>query len=420
MSLLADLRDSFRGARAPRAETPAPVPFTGASAAWSWGSGGTEPTRRELEMTTAESTLYSVLDLISGDVGTVRWDLHRGDAQADMAPPEGSVALTERQHLAVKLWNQPNDFMTGEHLRTVCAWHFDAVGEAWQVCDYAAPGVPLSFWPVRPDRMKPITDPDAYILGYVYIGPSGERIPLELNEVLRITRPHPYDPHRGIGPVPALMLPLGTSLTSQEWIQSFYRNDATPGGMLELGQDEILSDDDYKTFITRWNEQHKGVSRAHRIGVLELGEYKPVPINFKDLQVTELRHLNRDQVLEAYQLNKFMIGATDDVNRAASLAANDTYARRILTRRVKYWSALANGPYLRCFGTTGQGVVWCPENVIPADQDAENADRESRAKTYQTYIESGMEHEDACALAGIPTTTRHTGSVPGSRRDTAA
>lgn len=399
MSLVADLIDAVRR---PRAETLPPIPFTGAGGRSTiWGSKA-DPTERQLDLTTVESTLYSVLDLISGDTAGVAWDLYRGMRTSDMMPPENAKPLTENQHLAVRLWHQPNDFMTGEHLRTVAAWHYDSVGEGWIVCQYNAMGVPESFWPVRPDRMKPSTDAEKYLLGYVYTGPNGERIPLELNEVLRITRPHPLDPHRGIGPIPSLMLPLTTSLTAQQWIDAFYRNDATPGGMIELGQDEVLDDDDYKTLLMRWNEQHRGVNRAHRVGILEIGEFKQTPVSFKDLQVTEMRHLTRDQVLEAYRIHKHMIGASDDVNRANAVAADDSYARRVLMRRVRAWHGFANGPYLRCFGTTGRGVMWCPENVIPEDEEAENAERDSVAAAFKAYVDAGVPIEQAAMLLELP------------------
>lgn len=400
MSLIADVLDAVRN---PRAETRPPVPYTDTGTAMATLFGrGADPTERQLDLTTTESTLLSILDLISGDIAGVAWDLYRGPRTADMCPPDGAKPLTELQHLAVKLWHQPNDFMTGEHLRTVAAWHYDAVGEAWIVCQYAAPGIPESFWPVRPDRMRPRTDKNKFLVGYTYLGPSGERIPLELDEVLRITRPHPLDPHRGIGPVPALMLPLGTSLTSQQWIQAFFDNDATPGGIVQMGLDQPLDDDEWQTELTRWNEQHRGVSRAHRVGFLEIGTFHQTEVDLKKLQFTEMRQLTRDQILEAYQLNKFMLGVTDDVNRAASLAANDTYARRVLHRRVKKWHAFANGPYLKCFGSTGRGVTWCPENVIPEDEEAENTERTSVATAFKSYVDAGVPIEQVAAMFDLP------------------
>jgi HK97 family phage portal protein len=404
MSLLGDLVGLLDPARATVVEATPPVPYTASyddRVVTMWGRGA-EPTERHLDLTTTESTLLSVIDLVSGDTAAVGWNLYRGDATGELDPPDSAPALNKRQHLAVKLWHQPNAFMTGMHYRSVLAWHFEAVGESWAVCQYAAPGMPGSFWPVRPDRMQPKVSKDKFLVGYVYTGPSGERIPLELNEVLRITRPHPLDPHRGIGPVPALMLPLTTSLTSQRWIQAFFDNDATPGGMIQLNKDEILGDDDWNTLRRRWNEQHRGVNRAHRVGILEVGEFKPTVVDLQKLQVTEMRHLTRDQVLEAYRIHKHMIGASDDVNRANAVAADDSYARRILHRRVRYWYDYANGPYLNCFGKVGQGVYWCPENVIPEDEEAENAERDSKANAAKTLTEAGFSRAEIAKYLDLP------------------
>lgn len=402
------IRDLVEAVRAPAAESTPPVPYTSAETgrtmmATMFGRNAA-PTERQLDLTTTESTLLSVIDLIAGDTAAIGWDLYRGEPTAEMCPPETGEPLTRKTHLAVKLWHQPNTFMTGMHFRSVIAWHYEAVGEGWAVCQYAAPGVPGSFWPVRPDRMTPTTDKDKFLVGYVYTGPSGERIPLELNEVVRITRPHPLDPHRGIGPVPALMLPLTTSLTSQQWIQAFFDNDATPGGMIEFGKDELMGDDDWETFRRRWNEQHRGVNRAHRVGLLEIGKYTPTTVDLQKLQVTEMRELTRDQVLEAYRVHKHMMGIADDVNLAASLAADNTYARHILYRRARYWYDFANGPYLACFGKTGQGVFWVPENVIPENLEEANAERDSKASAAKALTEAGFSRKEIAQYLDMPFT----------------
>lgn len=414
MSLLGDILSLVEGARAPTAvESSPPVPYTApTSNAIALFGHGADPLQRHIDLTTTESTLLSVIDLISGDVAAIGWDLFRGEPTANMERPDGVDPLNRRQHLAVKLWHQPNAFMTGMHFRTVLAWHFEAVGEGWAVCQYAANGVPGSFWPVRPDRMMPRTDPDKFLVGYVYTGPAGERIPLELNEVVRITRPHPLDPHRGLGPVPALALPLTTSLTNQQWIQAFYNNDATPGGMIELGKDEILDDDDWDTLRKRWNEQHRGVSRAHRVGILEIGQYKPTVVDLKKLQVVEMRNLTRDQILQAFRVHPHMMGISEDVNRAASLAADASYARHILHRRACYWHDFANGPYLACFGTTGSGVYFAPDQFIPEDEEAENAERDSKANAAKTLTEAGFSRKEIAQYLDLPFAPGSTGASP--------
>lgn len=399
MSLLADLVDTFRG---PRNETLPPVPFSTPSGGFGGNLFGrrADPQERHLDLTTVESTLFSVLDLLSSTTAEVEWTLRL--KSANPKPDEEMPILGPEQHLAAKLWEEPNDFMEGQELRSVVEWHYDAVGEGWIVCQYNGIGMPESFWPVRPDRMKPVTDPKKFLLGWMYTGPGSEKVPLELNEVMRIRRPHPLDPHRGIGAVQTLMLPLQTSLTAQQWIQAFYRNDATPGGMIELGGDEVMEEGDYRKLVSRWNAQHRGVNRAHRVGILEVGSYKQFEVNFKNLQFTEMRQLTRDQILEAFRIHKHMLGISEDVNRAASLAADATYGKRILKPRVKNWQKLANGPFLKTFGPQPRPVEFCPENVVPEDEEAANVERTSKASAYKTLRDAGVNPDDAATVVGLP------------------
>lgn len=398
MSLVLDILDMARSARA---ETLPPVPFTSNSTGFGALFGrGAKPNRKNLDLTTVESTLFSVLDLLSSTTAEVEWTLRLKSANPQ--PDEEMPVLGPDQHLAAALWEQPNDFMTGDQLRYVTEWHYDAVGEGWIVCQYNSIGMPESFWPVRPDRMEPRTDPKKYLLGYMYHGPNGEEIPLELNEIMRITRPHPLDPHRGIGAVQTLMLPLQTSLTSQQWMRAFYSNDATPGGMIELGGDEVMEEGDYRKLVSRWNDQHRGVNRAHRVGILEVGTYKPYDVNLRNLQFTETRNMHRDQVLEAFRIHKHMLGISEDVNRAASLAADATYGKRVLKPRVKNWQKLANGPYLKTFGPTPRPVEFCPDNVVPEDEEAANVERTSKTSAYKTLRDAGVNPDDAASVAGLP------------------
>jgi len=399
MSLLLDIMDMARGARN---ETLPPIPYTGDK---STGFGalfkkGAKPSTRVLDLTTTESTLLSVLSLLSETVAEVEWTLRL--QSGDNLDEEELPILGPDQHLAAKLWEQPNDFMDGNHLRSVVEWHYDACGEGWMVCQYNSIGQPESYWPVRPDRMDPKTSSKKFLTGYIYNGPGGEEVPLEINEVLRITRPHPLDPHRGIGPVQSLMLPLTTSLTAQQWVQNFYANDATPGGMIEVGRDEPMEDGDFRQLVSRWNSQHKGVSRAHRVGILEVGKFVPMPVNMRQLQFTEMRHLTRDQILEAFRIHKHMLGISDDVNRAASLAADDTYGKRILKPRIKMWQRLANGAYLRTFGPAPRPVKFYPDNVVPEDEEAANAERASKTTAYKTLIDANVDPDDAAQVVGLP------------------
>lgn len=386
------------------AGTAPPVPyssdFTGSSNFYSLRK---DSRLESLDMSTAESTLLSVLDLISSKTAEVEWELER--EVRNPRPGQERVVVGPEQNLAAHLWENPNDFMDGQFLRQLCTWHYDAVGEGYILADvFPGTNVIKALWPVRPDRMTPAVNEKKFRNGWIYTGPNREQIPLEESEILRIVRPHPTDFHRGIGIVQPLLTASGTSLAAQQWIRTFFRNDARPGGVIELGlePDQEITDDEWKIMKRRWNENHEGVTRANRVGFLERGSWKDVQQTIKDMEYSGIRNLTRDQILEAFRIHKHSMGISEDVNRANATAANSLLTENTVRPRIGLWKKLANGPYLRLFGSSGQGVRFCPINLDPLDPELVNAERNSKTSAYKDLIDAGVHPDDAAAAVGLP------------------
>lgn len=378
-----------------------PVAFTapGDTGVPLWGSA-TTGRKQQLDMTTAETTMFSVLDLISSRVAAAPWQGER-PAPPGRARDAEPVIVTGEQNLAVKLWNKPNAFTTGSAARKVMTWHYASVGEAWAVIRYAdkAHTIPLSWWWVQPNRMFPIPHPEKFLTGYIYVAPSGERVPLDLDQVVRITNPHPTDPHRGIGVVQTLGTATGLALSSAEWIAAFFRNDATPGGVIEIP--EGLNDDEFVKLRKRWNEQHRGVNRAHRVAILEYGKWVARTSSLKDMQFTELRGLSRDQILEGFRVHKHMLGASDDVNRANAEAGLDSFAETTTDPLLQVWRAFADGPYRDRFGPAGQLVTFTYTSPIKGDPAEERAETTGKVDNVVKLVGAGFDPDAACEAMGL-------------------
>lgn len=410
MSLLADLVGTWRDARGTQPTAAAKdVRYT---SQYHKGIGSVfkddaAPTIRELQATVQHPTFRSVLDLISSEVGGIEWHLYR--KFTNPAPERNRKAITNRPEW--ELWDQPNMDMTGYQVRKLVEWHYQAVGEGYMICDYLESGslkLPGSFWPVRPDRMCPVPVKTGLgIAGWVYKGPDSEKVPLEKEEVMRIYNPHPIDWQRGTGAAQSLLPAIAASLTGMQFLKAFYANDATPGGMIELGQDEIMEEDEYRQLLSRWNDRHKGVSRAHRVGILEVGTYKQIQVNMKEMQFTEMRNLTRDEVLEAVRVHKQMLGISEDVNRANAEAGKAVFAENTTLNRAKDWYAFANKLWLPSFGPLAETLELCYENPVPEDQAADDASLESRSRTFKTLTDAGMSHEDAAQICGLPEGLRY-------------
>lgn len=367
---------SLAGLR-PRNATP--VPYTSTSrysmpSPFQRGGGTTS----ELASTSAVSTLFSIVNRTSGDTARVKWQLWR---PATSGKPEDRTEVT--QHLALKLWNKWNKFHVGGFGRESVQQHIDLTGEGWLLLT-RLPRVklPMEIWFIRPDRIEPDQSATDFISGYTYHGPNGEKIPLALDEVLRIQLPNPNDPYRGLGPVQSLLTDLDAETYSKEWNRNFFRNSAIPGGLIEVPNN--LSDAAFDQFQARWSQTHKGVSNAHRVAMLENGmKWIEQKFTMRDMQFAELRNVSRELIMEAFGINKFMLGRVDDVNRANADAAEYTHMKHLIVPRLDRWKDLANNLYLPLFGDPDLEFDYI--NPVPEDDENARADRESRANTAAIY-----------------------------------
>lgn len=385
----------------------APVPYFSSTNSWFGGLSRGEKAS-ELAAMGANGTLFSIINRTSTSTAAPRWHLYRSAASG---LDEDRVDVTK--HQALKIWNRPNDFFTGQLFRETFMQHFDLTGECYWVVERSSVlrSIPLGMWPVRPDRMEPVPSKDDYLQGWVYTGPSGEKVPLELDEVIQLRMPNPLDPYRGMGPVGAILVDLESARFASEYNRRFFLNSAQPSGVINVNK--RLSDTEWRELSERWGENHKGVRNAHRVGILE-GEnwkYEQTGYSMKDMQFAELYGLSSKVIREAFGMPKFAVGDVDDVNRATADASKAWFAEALTVPRLNRIKDALNTMYLPMFGTAGEGVEFDYENPVPPDIEQENATRESKANAYKTLVDAGVDPDDAARVAGLPQMRRATQQI---------
>lgn len=394
-SIIGGILDAARTARPSALATPSgpPVPFSGRRTGLLGLLGG-GASEGQLQAMTAVGTLFAIVDCNAESTAAVKWKLWQ---KAASGKDEDRIEITS--HAALDLWNKPNDFWTGEQLREAGQQHFELVGETWLVVARVA-NIPVEMWEVRPDRISPVPHPKKYLVGYVYKGPDGEKIPLELQDVKRIFRPHPMDPYRGVGAVQSMLNDIDSARYSAEWNRNFFINSAEPGGIIEYENE--LSDTEWQQWVARWREQHQGVAQAHRVGMLEKGmKWVDRKYSMRDMQFTELRALSREVIREAFRFPKPLLGTVDDVNRANAEAMDAIYARWTVEPRAKRWKGLANHGILPMY-PTAVNYEFDYENVVPADRAADDAELTARSTAAKTLVEAGYDRAEVLTAVGLP------------------
>jgi HK97 family phage portal protein len=357
------------------------------------------PSGAEAQMAAMGSvgTLFVIVNRLSTAVAKAEWKLYR-----KAAPGSEDEREEVHVHPALDLWNQPNKHYSRRRFVETVQQHIDLTGEGWWVTSQneRARQLPLELWPVRPDRMAPVPSAVDYVAGYIYTDPDGREVPYKTDEVTSILMPNPLDPYRGLGPVQTILTDLDSARYTSEWNRNFFRNDATPGGVLELPGH--LDDTEWDEFQDRWAETHKGIANAHRIAILEHGAvFKQIAFSMRDMQFAELRTVSRDVIMEAFGIHKAMLGISEDVNRSNAKTGEYTFAKWLVDDRLDRWRGALNG-YLLPRYADGKNLEFDYASPVPEDEEAENAERESKANAAATLINAGLDHEDVLTWAELP------------------
>lgn len=374
----------------------APVPYSPSRGA-SYGTSRPAGMNAQLRAMGGTGTLFAIVNRTANATGQLTWHLYR---KAASGRPEDRVEVT--RHAALDLWNKPNPWMPQGEFVEAQQQHQELTGEAWWVIarDPRAT-IPLELWPVRPDRMEPIPSATDFLAGYVYLSPDGDRIPLALDEVIFLRTPHPLDPYRGMGPVQSILVDLDASRYSAEWNRNFFLNSAEPGGIIKV--DRRLSDPEFEEMRLRWNEQHRGVAAAHRVAIMEQGDWVDRKYSSqKDMQFAELRDVSRDVIREAFGFPKPMLGSTDDVNRANADAAEVVFARWLIVSRAKRIRDALNFDLLPMYGRTGEGLEFDFDNPVPDDRELAATELTARSAAAAALVDAGYDPAEVLSAVGLP------------------
>ena len=358
--------------------------------------------KRGMEQYGEVSTAFGIVSRLAETAAMVEWHCYRKQTDGRRVYREVEVRTEVTKHAALSLFLQPNPLMDWQEFCETSVQHYDTAGEFWWVAAYGgirAAG-PLELWPMRPDRVKIVTDPNDVLTGYIYVGPDGETVPLRKEIVVHVRRPNPLDIYRGLGPLQALSLKLDSNRLAAEYNRNFFLNSAEPGGIIEI--EDRLDDDEFRELEQRWREQHKGVANAHRVAILEQGKWVDRKYTMKDMAFPELAELSREDIREAFGYPKGMTGATEDVNKAVADANERLFGRYLMRPRLKKVKNAWNNQVLPMFGDTATRIEFDYEDPVPEDREADSADRITKAQSLKLFVEAGADWDDSLEVLGLP------------------
>lgn len=381
------------------ASTPdTPVPYTPAGLYQGRFVGQQRDRTAQLRAVEQNPLLFSIVNRTSTAVAELTWRLYRKTPNPEVTTDRVEVF----SHPLLSLLRKPNSFMSGASLFERSQQHVDLTGEGyWAVNKLTPTGLPLELWPIAPNRMDPVKHDKKFMTGWIYTGLGGEEIPLRLDEVIQFQMPNPSDPYRGLGPVQAMLLEIEAYRYSVEWNRNFFINSAMPGGIIRVPKN--LSDPEFDKLVTRWNEQHKGVSRAQRVGILEDAEWQDIGLSQRDMQFAELQTQSRDRMMEGYGISGAVMGVTEDVNRSNAEAGKAMFAELLTVPRANRFKGGINALLLPQYGKGADDVYEVDfDSPVPKDVELENQTLTAKANAASVFVMAGWAPDDVleqCELA---------------------
>lgn len=401
-----DLISLLTPRRTAGASNKAPVPYVGrrqgsGGSSGFWLGGGGRGRGDDLSAMGESGTLYGIISRLADAVSSVEWhmeDVSPG-GKCELCGEAGHVLVTEPDPM-LELWNHPNPHFDAALFRETIEQHIDLTGECYMVV-VSVLGIPTELWPVRPDRMTPVPDRENYLIGWVYTGPDGEKVPLLPEQVIQLRTPDPNDPYRGMGPLGALAPTLSAARLAQEWSERFFENNAQPGGIVEF--EEAMDDGTYKRFVERWREAHQGVNNAGRVGIIEMGKWVETKFTQRDMQFTESTTLSANAIREAYGFPEFAQGIVKDLNRATAEASDDFFAAWLAVPRLRRMRNALNHRLPKLFGTMARpGRRFAFKSPVEGDVEAKAKVLGLQATAFSTLVAAGIEGPDALEATGLP------------------
>jgi len=353
-------------------------------------------------------TIFSIVSLYASGTARPAWNLYRKsetDPNRYTKRDEGSDQRKQVfTHAALSTWNRPNPFWSGFRLREMSQTWADLTGKAYLIVGRdPRSSIPLELWPVRPDRITPVPDPDTYLKGYIYTAPDGRtKVPLDVDDVIAMQMPDPLDPATGgVGPVQSVLVDVDAMKYAGEFNRNFFINSAEPGGVIQV--DHAMDDDEWRQLSDRWREAHRGVSRAHRVAVLENGQtWVPNAHTMRDMDFAGLRSASRDIMREAFRMHKVMLGVSDDVNRANAQTGEEVFASWGVVPRLDRWKDTINNFFLPMYGSAADGLEFDYVTPVPANREQDNMELTAKAQAALALVQAGYDRAAVLKAVGLP------------------
>lgn len=220
---------------------------------------------------------------------------------------DGERKKAKDNYLYKILKRKPNNLMTSFTWREVMLAHLLLWGNHYSKLDLSNDGKIKAIWPLMPGQMQVKKRDDR--IYYKYSPADASPQMFEQNEIMHI----PGLGFNGIVGKSVIKMAresVGLGLAAEEFGSRFFSQGAQPGGIVEYPGK--LSDDAYDRYKKDMRDQYSGLSKSHKLMVLEEGlKYHQTGIPPDDAQFLETRRFQVEEIARIFRVPPHMLADLD-------------------------------------------------------------------------------------------------------------
>jgi len=281
------------------------------------------------------------------------------------------------EHPILNLFIKPNQIQYWWELSYRMAAHFAIYGNNYIYKIRNGLGIPIQLIQLIPSRLTPIPSRyNNFVESYKY-NTGSSTVSLKATDIIHIRYPDPENLQVGKAIISNIMSQVEVEQFQLAYLKQFYKM----GGFLgnTWGTSAIMSNESFKRAVEQLRGSTEGIDNSYRARIFD-SDLRPIQASYsmKDMDVKPLRDQSRDEICAAFQVNKFMLGMAENINRATAQEVSLQFASGVIEPMMNYIDTVLTYELAHEYG-----LEYCIEhdNTSPRDQDGELA-----------YYKSGIEN----------------------------
>lgn len=285
-------------------------------------------------------------------------------------------------HPFLDLINKPNKRnQTFREIIFKIAVSLDLYGNSYLYIQRGLDKKPIGLYhlPSKNVRIK-LNDEMTEIAGYIYNAGS-RQIKYSKDDIIHFLIPDPESNFYGKATIEGFNLTLEIDYLQNLYQRNFYRNDASPGMIIEV--DREMMDAEFERFKEKFRALYEGAGNSGKTLFLDSGaKAKPFQVYPKDIEILNVRVWIRDEIMSIFRVPKIILGVTTDVNRANAIQQLRTFNDNVIMPFAKLTIESKINVFLQ-ENYPGEHLR------LAMEYDFEN-DRELQLKAYELYMKYGI------------------------------